>query len=225
MVPFHGITVGSNTNKQALKTPLFHTVVAVAPTRGSDGAPLGKGSDSHPAASVPSQPYHPQCSQHGPGARDESKFPDTLLYGNHRQFILAASWASKPSGGWDDDKGCIPLDECMVQALQLEQRKEMPAQGGNLAPRKCLSLAELTLVVIGIKLAHVDMALKGKETTSHLLCNISLFPSQIFPYLRWGVFMAVQVLLEPGGVQVQLPAPGAITCLGGRPTRKGLKSL
>lgn len=113
----------------------------------------------------------------------------------------------------------------MVQALQLEQGEEMPAQGGNLAPRKCLSLAELILVVIGIKLAHVDTALRGKETTSHLLFNVSVFPSQTFSYFRWGVFMAVQVLLKPGGVEVQLPVPGAITCLGGRPTRKGLKSL
>lgn len=35
----------------------------------------------------------------------------------------------------------------------------------------------LILVVIGIKLAHVDTAPKGKKTTSHLLFNLSLFRS------------------------------------------------
>lgn len=56
----------------------------------------------------------------------------------------------------------------------------MPAQGCHLAPWRYLSLVELILVVIGIKLAHADVALKGKKTPSHLLCNVSLFPSQPF---------------------------------------------
>lgn len=38
----------------------------------------------------------------------------------------------------------------MVQALQLQQGKEMPAQGWNLAPQKHPSLVELILVVLGI---------------------------------------------------------------------------
>lgn len=74
-------------------------------------------------------------------------------------------------------KAVSPLNECMAQ---LEQGKEMPAQGWSLAPWKYLSLAQLILVVIGVKLARVDMVLKGKETTSHLLCKVS-FQSTLFP--------------------------------------------
>lgn len=45
LVPFHRVTAGSKTYRQALKTPLPHTAGAVAPrswapTRGSAGAPL-----------------------------------------------------------------------------------------------------------------------------------------------------------------------------------------
>lgn len=119
--------------------------------RGSAGDPLSPGEGLRLTwLPLSFQPCHPQRYQHGPAARDESTFPDTWLYGNHRQFILAGSCVLKPSGGWDDDQGCIPLDECMVQALQLQQGKEMPAQGWNLAPQKHLSLVELMLVVIGI---------------------------------------------------------------------------
>lgn len=37
----------------------------------------------------------------------------------------------------------------------------MPAQGCHLASWRYLTLVELILVVIGIKLANVDMALRG----------------------------------------------------------------
>lgn len=67
----------------------------------------------------------------------------------------------------------------MVQASQLEQGKAVPAQGWDLDPWKHLSLVELILVVIGVKLAHVDTALKGKKTTSHLLWNASF---QVNPF-------------------------------------------
>lgn len=42
------------------------------------------------------------------------------------------------------------------------------------------ALSALILVVIGIKLVHVDTALKGEKTTSHLLFNLSLFSSRPF---------------------------------------------
>lgn len=72
------------------------------------------------------------------------------------------------------------------------------------------ALSALILVVIGIKLAHVDTALKGKKTTSHLLFN--LFSSQ--PFFRpeaQHVFTAVYGMVWPGGLTC-VAARGAKIC-------------
>ena len=84
----------------------------------------------------------------------------------------------------------------------------------------------LILVVMGIKLAHVDMALKGKKTTSHLLFNISLLSSQPFFRLQVQcVFTAVYVLLLPGGPHSHgsLLCQELCTCLGRKTYREGFK--
>lgn len=52
----------------------------------------------------------------------------------------------------------------------------------------------LILVVIGIKLAYVDTALKGKETTSHLLFNLSLVKSTFFSDFRRSVSLLLFLL-------------------------------
>ena len=56
----------------------------------------------------------------------------------------------------------------------------------------------LILVVIGIKLAPVDMALKGKKTASHLLFNLSL-QVNLFSDFRRSVSLLLFVMLLPGG--------------------------
>lgn len=87
-------------------------------------------------------------------------------------------------------KAVSPFNECMAQ---LEQGKEMPAQGWSLAPWKYLSLAELILVVIGVKLARVDMVLKGEKQLQ--ISFVKSLSNQPFSHFSCSVFMAVEVLL------------------------------
>lgn len=87
----------------------------------------------------------------------------------------------------------------------------------------------LILVVIGIKLAHVDTALKGEKTTSHLLLNLSLFLSQAFFRLEaQGVCTAVCYAVQhnrPGGPcsRGSLPCQEPCTCLGRETHREEFK--
>lgn len=48
---------------------------------------------------------------------------------SHREFISAGIWALKPPEDWDYHKRCIPLDECMIQSLELEDGKRNASSG------------------------------------------------------------------------------------------------
>lgn len=138
----------------------------------------------------PPQLYHPQHYWHSAGARDESTFSAVLLYGDPQTVYFGRNLGFKTPRRLGLSWKMYPLQWVPDSVIRAKGwKKKCQFKDETWLHGDTWALSVLILVVIGIKLAHVDMALKGKKTTSHFLFNLSFKPA--FFQTSGGVFTAV----------------------------------
>lgn len=128
LLPFPEVTAGVPAASPALEMPPSFIVSATVPRNlspiGDLCFSLSRCSAPHLKPLSPPLPYHPQQTF---GARDESMFPDTLLHSEPQTVCFSRNLGS--SGRLSYHKRCIPLDQCMIQSLEVEDWKRNASSG------------------------------------------------------------------------------------------------
>lgn len=130
LLPFLVVTAGVPAASPALEMPPSFIVSATVPGNLSPTGDLCFSlswcSAPHLKPLSPPQHYHKKQSL---GARDESTFPATLLHSEPRTVCFSRNLGYKTSGRVGYHKRCIPLDECMIQSLEVEDWKRNASSG------------------------------------------------------------------------------------------------